>query len=218
MTSLPKNTPDKNKESTLRTLLREATHHHHVKLNGRLLLAGLMHPNYPLSHYHTLLDTYYRLYQLLEGLINAFLSGHPDAFDYSVRYKFPELIKYLAFLEIDPLALPSLSSSATDFLTIETVGQLVGVLYVMEGSTLGVQMISQLSAKNNGFTGRTGSFFFTGYGENTQTFWQRFTAFSDTLIGDKRQCQKAVDSICQTVQLFNQVLDDAAHQNHIMVL
>ena len=217
MTSLPKNTPDKNKESTLRTLLREATHHHHVQLNRHLLLAGLMQPNYPLNHYHTLLGTYYQLYALLEGRINAFLNDHPDAFDYSVRYKLPGLINDLAFLQIDPLALPPLSSSVTDFLTIETIGQLVGVLYVVEGSTLGGQMIAQVLAKNHGFTQDTGSCFFTGYGENTQPFWQRFIAFSDTLNGDKRQCQAAVEAACQTFQLFNQVLDDAAHQDEITV-
>ncbi|MEI6335281.1 MAG: biliverdin-producing heme oxygenase [Methylococcaceae bacterium] len=217
MTSLPKNTPDKSKESTLRTLLRDATHHHHVQLNRHLLLAELMQPNYQLSHYHTLLGTYYHLYQLLEGRINTFLNGHPDTFDYSARYKLPWLINDLAYFKIDPLALPPLSPSATDFLFMETVGQLVGVLYVAEGSTLGGQMIAQLLAKNFGFTRETGSCFFTGYGENTQIFWQRFVAFSDTLTGDKRQCQAAVDAACQTFQLFNQVLDDAAHQDHITV-
>ena len=78
-------------------------------------------------------------------------------------------------------------------------------------------MIAQVLAKNHGFTGCAGSYFFTGYGENTMPFWQRFIAFSDTLTGDNRQCQAAVDAVCQTFQSFNQVLDDAAHQDHITV-
>jgi len=75
-------------------------------------------------------------------------------------------------------------------------------------------MISKRLAKNLGFTRNTDSCFFTGYGENTQTFWQRFIAFFDTLTGDNRQCQAAVDA---AFQLFNQVLDDATYQGHITV-
>ncbi|MEI6335922.1 MAG: biliverdin-producing heme oxygenase [Methylococcaceae bacterium] len=215
MISPPKQPLDQNKDLNLRTLLREATHAHHVQLNRHLLLAGLIQPNYPLNHYRTLLGTYYQLYALLEERINAFLKGHPETFAYDERCKLPWLINDLAFFQIDPLTLPALSPSATDFLSIETVWELVGVLYVVEGSTLGGQMITQLLAKNLGFTRDTGSCFFTGYGENTQPFWQRFIAFSDTLTGDNRQCQTAVEAACQTFQLFNQVLDDAAHQDHI---
>ncbi len=208
---------DQNIDLNLRTLLRDATHPHHVQLNRHLLLAGLIQPNYSLNHYHTLLGTYYQLYALLEERINAFLKGHPEAFAYDERCKLPWLINDLAYFKIDPLTLPTLSPSATDFLSIETIGQLVGVLYVVEGSTLGGQMISQLLTKNLGFTRDTGSCFFTGYGENTMPFWQCFIAFSDTLTGDKQQCQAAVDAACQTFQLFNQVLDDADHQGRITV-
>jgi heme oxygenase (biliverdin-IX-beta and delta-forming) len=90
-------------------------------------------------------------------------------------------------------------------------------LYVLEDSTLGGQMIAQVLSENHGFTGCTGSCFFTGYDENTMPFCQRFIVFSDTLTGDNCQCQASVDTVCQTFQLFNQVLDYAAHQGHITV-
>ncbi|UOA10175.1 biliverdin-producing heme oxygenase [Methylobacter sp. S3L5C] len=217
MTSSFKSSQDKNKGLTLRTLLRDATHHHHLQLNRHLLLAGLTQPNYPLSHYQTLLCTYYQLYALLEGRINLFLKGHLVAFNYSERSKLSWLIKDLDFFQIDILALHTLSQTATDFLKIETIGQLVGVLYVVEGSTLGGQMISQVLAKNYSFRHDAGSCFFIGYGEKTMTFWQQFIAFSDTLSGDKHECQAAVEAAGQTFQLFNQVLDDVVHQNYMTV-
>ncbi|WP_262966445.1 biliverdin-producing heme oxygenase [Methylobacter psychrophilus] len=217
MTSSFKSSQDKNKDLTLRTLLRDATHHHHVQLNRHLLLEELMQPNYPLSHYHTLLGAYYQLYALLEERINLFLKGHSVAFDYSERCKLSWLIKDLDFFQIDILTLHPLSQTATDFLKIETIGHLVGVLYVVEGSTLGGQMISQVLAKNHNFTHAAGSCFFIGYGEKTMTFWQQLIAFSDTLSGDNHECQAAVEAACQTFQLFNQVLDDVAHQNYTTV-
>lgn len=218
MSILSNNMPDQNKESTLRKLLREATHHHHVKLNQHSLLAGLMQPHYPLNHYQSLLCIYYQLYRLLEERIRAFLKSHPDSFEYDDRYKVPWLIKDLAYFKIDPLILTPLSQSATNFLMIETFGQLVGVLYVVEGSSLGGQMIAQILAKNHGFSQDSGSCFFTGYGENTQTFWQGFITFADTLTGDKCQCQLAIEAASQTFQLFNQVLDATTPKNHRLVL
>jgi heme oxygenase len=217
MTSPFKSSKNTNKDLTLRILLRDATHHHHVQLNRHLLLAGLMQPDYPLSHYRTLLCTYYQLYELLEERINLFLNDHPGVFNYKERCKLPWLINDLAFFKIDPLIIPLLSSTTTDFLKIETIGQLVGVLYVVEGSTLGGQMISQVLIKNQGITRETGSYFFTGYGESIMPFWQQFITFSDTLSGDNHQCQAAVEAACQTFQLFNQVLDDAVHQNDMTV-
>jgi heme oxygenase len=217
MTSSFKSSQDKNKDLTLRTLLRDATHHYHVQFNRHLLLARLTQPNYPLSHYQTLLGTYYQLYALLEEGINLFLTSHSVAFDYSERCKLPWLIKDLDFFQIDILTLHPLSQTATDFLKIETIGQLVGVLYVVEGSTLGAQMISQVLAKNYSFTHHTGSCFFIGYGENTMNFWQQFITFSDTLSGDNHECQAAVEAACQAFQLFNQVLDDVVHQNYTTV-
>ena len=77
MSSSPKHPSDQNQDLNLRTLLRDATHPHHVQLNRHLLLAGLIQPNYPLNHYHILLGTYYQLYALLEESINVFLKGHP---------------------------------------------------------------------------------------------------------------------------------------------
>jgi heme oxygenase len=198
-------------------LLRDATHHHHVQLNRHLLLAGLMQPDYPLSRYQTLIGTYYRLYALLEERINLFLNDHPGVFNYKERCKLPWLINDLAFFKIDPLMIPLLSSTATDFLKIETIGQLVGVLYVVEGSTLGGQIIAQVLLKNHGFMRDTGSCFFTGYDKSIMTFWQQFIAFSDTLSCDNHECQAAVEAACQAFQLFNQVLDDVVNQNDMML-
>jgi heme oxygenase len=73
-------------------------------------------------------------------------------------------------------------------------------------------------AKNHGFSQDSGSCFFTGYGENTQTFWQGFITFADTLTGDKCQCQLAIEAASQTFQLFNQVLDATTPKNHRLVL
>ena len=202
------------KKSSLRTSLRDKTHLHHVNLNRHPLLRGLMQINYPLSHYRILLCAYYHLYLHLEQQIIPFVNSHPDLFDYHNRNKLPWLIKDLATFHTDPNALSPCSPTTFDALKIETIGQLVGVLYVVEGSTLGATHISQHLTKHHGFTQDTGSCFFTGYGENTMTYWQSFIAFSDTVSDEHHP--DALDYACQTFQLFNQVLNTALPKEHTL--
>lgn len=95
---------------------------------------------------------------------------------------------------------------------INTVGQLVGALYVIEGSTLGGQLISRSLNQHLGLTLNTGARFFYGYGEQTALMWQSFIDFADCISGDETQCQAAEQSAWQTFQVFNQVLDDYVQQ------
>ena len=58
-----------------------------------------------------------------------------------------------------------------------------GCLYVLEGSTLGGQVISREVELRLGFTPQHGCSFFAGYGEQTRTMWTSFcrqlTAFAE---------------------------------------
>ena len=74
--------PISHQNISLRTLLRNATHHHHAKLNQHPLLAGLIKPNYPLKNYCTLLLAYFKLYQLMEDPIRQFLYDHSTVFNF----------------------------------------------------------------------------------------------------------------------------------------
>lgn len=206
---MPSSAQNHSKNLPLRTLLRNATHHQHVCLNSHPLLSGLMHSGYSLSNYQTLLCTYFNLYTLLEQRIQAFINNQPEVFDHNQRYKVPWLLKDLAYFNLAP---KTLSQSTIHFLNIETIGQLIGVLYVVEGSTLGAAHISKSLAKHHGYTQDAGSCFFTGYGENTPPFWQSFIVFSATISDDSQQCQAAVEAASQTFELFKQVLDHAVHQ------
>ncbi len=205
------NTISNKKENfSIRMLLRHATLQYHVRLNHHPLLVGITQPNYNLANYHKLLFTYFHLYKALESLINEFLGRQHCVFDYDKRYKLAWLIDDLAYMHQDS---PQLSCSL-NLPALNTVGQLVGVLYVIEGSTLGGQLISRSLNEHHGLTRNTGARFFYGYGENTAIMWQNFIDFADCISGDEIQCRAAEDAACQTFQLFNQVLDNCVQQEH----
>jgi heme oxygenase (biliverdin-IX-beta and delta-forming) len=204
------------KDRSLRALLREATHDQHIRLHKHPLLATIMQPNYQLSDYHRLLLAYFGLYQFVEARIQQYLNNETVNFSYQERYKLPWLVNDLAFFHIKPLASNNLSLTVRDFPHITSLGQLVGILYVLEGSTLGASYMSLKLAEQHSMTSETGIRFFSGYGDNTQRYWQQFIAFSDTLSGDIPQCQEALKAACQTFELFSAILDQALPQHQTL--
>jgi heme oxygenase len=64
------------------------------------------------------------------------------------------------------------------------VGALIGTLYVIEGATLGGQVISRHLYRHLGFSANAGARFFNGYGDEaaTQQQWTLFCQFADRSI------------------------------------
>ena len=186
-----------------RAELRQATHVHHNQLNRHPMLAGLTHADYAISDYQKLLCAYSGLYQGLEQHIMNFLCTHETQFDYRPRLKSAWLSQDLAYFQIAP-ATPN---RAIAYPNIKELGDLVGILYVLEGSTLGGQLISKHLAKNLDLTSKTGGRFFAGYAENTATFWTDFLLFAAQLDGNDAACLAAKNSARQTFELFLQTLD-----------
>ncbi len=189
--------------------LKQATHTHHVLLNRHFLLAGLTQADYPLENYPRLLTAYFYIYQGLEQQINNFLDRQTGEFDYAARNKLPWLISDLDYLGV-PVPPPRSSLFASlNFPAITNTDQLIGVLYTIEGSTLGGQVISRSLMKNFGLTFAQGARFFNGYGEQTLFMWQNFLNYVATASENKSQYTQAKQAAVQTFQLFKQVLDQS---------
>lgn len=59
---------------------------------------------------------------------------------------------------------------------LDTIQQVLGCLYVIEGATLGGQVITRHLQANLGITPETGGAFFAGYGVENGARWQAFGA------------------------------------------
>ena len=186
----------------LRTQLRDATAPLHKQLNEQPLLAALLGKEQPLADYQQLLGIYYSLYHELEAAIKAYLSLQPIDFDYQPRYKTPLLLNDLKYWHIKPeplrcqITLPDLNS----------LGALLGLLYVLEGSTLGGQFIAQHLQLTYGYTRSTGSDFYSGYGEQTTTHWQSFISYLNSFSDQPDLAAQAIDTAILSFACFNQAL------------
>lgn len=195
-------------EAKVKTRLRSATHPYHVRINQHPLLVGLSSPEYLISSYRTVLVAYFHLYERIESRINQYLKNHHIPFDYNSRQKLSWIKDDLGFFQEDPLSEINCPAAPIEFPEIESIGQLIGVLYPIEGSTLGGQVISRHLQLNHGLTPNQGASFFNGYAEETADRWENFCQFSESIQSNTEQCELAEATAILAFNKFEETLND----------
>ena len=152
-------------------LLKVETHAMHERIES---VVPLLRPGLKLSQYGHYLKRLLGYYRPLERQLAGFsgelaLSG----FDFTERLK-------TKFLEQDLAALQMNSGEIADapdcrFLPrTDTLASAWGVLYVLEGSTLGGQILSRRLRDALGLETSSGARFLNPYGERTGSMWKGF--------------------------------------------
>jgi heme oxygenase len=201
---------DSTRPDSLHQLLRARTQAAHERLNQHPLLAGLTQPGYPLRSYWLVLSAYYHLYSAMEALIESASDELKSRFAYAPRRKHGWLRQDLVdSFHIDPE--DAFWRPNREFLPIriEDQAELVGALYVIEGATLGGQVISrQIQASRLGVTADHGGRFFHGYGEEATSRWNEFLSFAEQACPAAAQREKAVHSALAVFAEVEAALDD----------
>lgn len=186
-------------DASLHAQLRAATKLPHHALDHHPLLTPLLRPAPRLDDYAAALAALHGVYATAEAAMLDFLASRPGLFDYAARRKLPALEADLANLanlghpgKFMTIAAPSLPP-------LTNVGALVGMLYVIEGSTRGGRFIYRQLRQCLGETAPLG--FFAGYGEASEQRWQEFWQFAN------HRCppQEFADAVRVAVQLFGAI-------------
>lgn len=196
----------KERRGELHEALRSATHVAHVRLNHHPLLVGLTRPGYRLETYRQVLRVYALAYRELEARILAWLAPHPGLFDYPSRVKQGWLLQDLAWFGDVPAELAAGEVACPE---VDSLGALLGVLYPLEGATLGGQVIAPQLALNLGLQAESGGRFFTAYGAENQEQWRQFLAFLGQQSLDDAELAQAQAKACQTFLYLENLLDRA---------
>ena len=166
------------------TRLRQETSGHHSALEARL---PLLDPALSRAAYRGLLERFFGFYAPLEPALLVASEGAELGFDYAARRKAPRLERDLAALGASAGAVAALPW-CTELPPLDSAPQVLGCLYVIEGATLGGQIITRNLEKNLGLTPEQGGAFFAGYGAETGPRWREFcallTAAADRLRGE----------------------------------
>ncbi len=178
-------------------LLRERTGKQHQELE-RVLIPSIKAVNTP-DAYIKLLQLFYGYYYPLEQHIAAHMDiSFPGGFER--RRKASLLLDDIAAISGVPATTPP---CCTDIPAITDNAQALGAMYVLEGSTLGGQVICQILMRNLAAPELPKALsFFNGYGADTQSYWDTFVHYLQGYHGDETQQQRMLEAAAATFEHF----------------
>ncbi len=144
------------------------------------------------AEYGKLLRMFYGYYKPLEDAIDRFPVGGVLA-DFELRRKAALILQDMKDLTAEPLPVMSAAVPA-----ISNLPQAMGALYVLEGSTLGGQIIAKILQRNLHRGPETGFRFFSGYGEETAAKWECFQEVLAGFCADRSQYPEVEKAAEQT--------------------
>ena len=155
--------------------LREATRHAHMRIEGAL---PLLDPMLTRARYASVMAAFFGFYAGLEPRLLVAAGGHAADIELGRRGKVSLLSRDLRALGRTDAEIESLSRCLELPLAV-TPSQALGVLYVLEGATLGGQVIARNLQAALGLGATNGAAFFIGYGDETRAMWRSFSQHVD---------------------------------------
>lgn len=158
--------------------LKQATQTRHAALESRSIL---LDPSLSRTAYRNCLRRFFGYYAPLElSLVGASIWSNAGL-AHTAWQKAPLLAQDLLALGDTPDEL-SQAAQCQSLPDLSTVARVFGCLYVIEGATLGGQILTKHLSTSLAITPHSGGAFFRGYGEQTGSRWKSFgtqlTAFA----------------------------------------
>ena len=176
--------------------LRQGTRIHHDALERKMSpLLGIV----SIHAYTALLQKLFGYYKPLEERIAALPGWHNLPVDLGRRQKAPLLARDLLWLKVTQPQLSQLPQCER-LPEVKSITQALGCLYVLEGATLGGQIIGRQLKKNLALDEDRGCAFFCSYGDEVGLMWKCFreTLSSHCSKHGRTEEEQLVKSACET--------------------
>lgn len=184
--------------------LKAATQPYHQALERQINLDAL---SASLANYRRLLQRFYGFYGPGEAQL-ATLPWSTVGFPWSARQHSPTLAADLQWLGETPATLATLPC-CLDLPRLATIPQALGYLYVVEGSTLGGQLISRHLQAHWPILQEAGCQFFQRYGAQVGVMWRAFSHFVNDYIAQNPNAEAPmVECACVTFQRLQQWVEE----------
>jgi heme oxygenase (biliverdin-IX-beta and delta-forming) len=187
--------------------LKQSTciHHHHASNSSDILSL-----QFSVEDYGSLLQRLWGFYTPLETFIAQRGEWPLSTLDYEHRKKVPLLERDLQTLGIfAPGSLPI----CTELPELVAFSQMLGCMYVLEGATLGGQIISRHMQKTMGIDQTTGCAYFCSYGDEVSSMWQTFCHILTTYASTHALENQIIQAASSTFSTLNAWLDESKYRN-----
>lgn len=176
-------------------LLRTQTAGGHEALESLMFVNEIMNNSLSIANYKKLLTINYLIHQKLENkLANMLDADLAEKLDMNHRLKLWALEKDIEYWHINPLTLPELNFEL--FVPEKNKAEVLGALYVLEGATLGGNVIKKHILANPNFTNHEGGLNYYGvYGEELGSKWKTFVSILNESVAeqDYERCVKSAN-------------------------
>lgn len=183
-------------------LLRTETAENHKTLESLMFVNEIMNNSLSIDQYKKLLTVNYIIHQKLENKLANMLDADIAAeLEMNSRLKLSALEKDLNYWGIDSLTLPGLDFEL--FIPQKNTAEVLGALYVLEGATLGGNVIKRHILANPNFKAHEGGLNYYGvYGEELSTKWKKFVSILNERVTET-DYERCINSANQT---FNNLI------------
>ena len=176
--------------------LKESTRHQHEAVEGSV---DVMSKLFSLEDYKRLISRFRSFYSAYEPSL-PYAELKLAGFDYDERRKLPSL-------DADANALDLVNIEVfNDVPDVSSLPKAFGSIYVIEGSTLGGQIISRHLKDHLGLTPENGGAFFASYGAKVGPMWKQFGEAVTNFSGDGTHDEEIVEAAMQTFDSFNKCM------------
>ena len=181
--------------------LKEATRDQHEQMETTV---DVMNRMFSLEDYKRLIEKFYRFYSAIEPRIAA--AGLEDfGLDFDDRQKTELLKNDLKFIngKTDMRAW-------NDIPAIDLPAQAFGCLYVLEGATLGGQVITRHLKERLKLTPESGGNFFNSYGAEVGPMWKAFSEAITKFAEENNDDDMIIDAAKETFDSFRRCMSEEA--------
>jgi heme oxygenase len=181
-------------------MLKQETAAVHEKVMDESWAQRVLSTDYTRPEYRELLQKYYGFYLPVETLLLALDTSvfHPS------RAKHPLLQEDLSFFYSSDCFKPAICQKIPEMVDVPSA---LGVCYVLEGATLGGQMIAKHLKISLGLTPHEGLKFFNGYGSDTATMWRSFKKETQDIVRKPREFTTMLEAALNTFNSLSEWME-----------
>lgn len=146
--------------------------------------------------YTRLLELFYGYFHPLESILSIYLDNSSVPL-YDVRRKSDRLVN-----DIQASSGNHPEYLCTDLPAIKNATQAMGSMYVLEGSTLGGQIITKMIKERLQLSTDESVSFFSGYGAQTENMWSSFTKALINMAANEQEEDEIINAANETFKKF----------------
>jgi heme oxygenase (biliverdin-IX-beta and delta-forming) len=175
--------------------LKQSTHIHHERASKSI---DILHDHLSIEEYRDILQKLWGFYHPLEALIANRIEWPLSLLNFDRRKKIP-LLEY----DLHILGSPSVLPICTELPELIDFAHVLGCLYVLEGATLGGQIIAGHIRQRLGLDQTNGCSYFCSYGTETNDMWNAFCHILATHASDSTIENQILQTAHATFVKFN---------------